>query len=171
MLSKEAEEDTTCNWHKNLIKVEFALNNTINRSTGFTASTLLFGVNQRGECCDKVMEYLQESIQKNDTRDLNHIREQASNTIKKNQDHNKNHFDMRHKPPRKYKVGDYVVLKNVVTTVGVNKKRLPKYRGPFEVAEVLHNDRYIVKDVEGLQLSRVPYKGVCSPANMKPYME
>lgn len=99
--------------------------------------------------CDKIIEHLQENVQKVDERDLAQIREQASYMIKRSQDYNKNYFDNRHKTPRKYGIGDYVVLKNVVTTPGVNKKLLPKYRGPFEVVEVLNNDRYVVKDVEG----------------------
>lgn len=63
-----------------------------------------------------------------------------------------------------------MMIKNVVTTAGVNKKLLPKYRGPFEVVKVLNNDRYVIRDIEGLQLTRIPYKGVCSPVNMKPYI-
>lgn len=169
MLSKECEEDTTANWYKKLTKIEFAINNTVNKSTGFSPSTLLFGVNQKGEVCDRIMEYMQTRNQ-NPNRDLLQIRREASDSIKKAQNQNKNYFDQKHKEARKYSEGDLVMIKNVVTTAGVNKKLAPKYRGPYEIYKILPNDRYLIRDVEGLQLTRLPYEGICAPANMKPYI-
>lgn len=169
MLSKEADENSTGNWYLNLSKIEFALNNTINRSTGHSPSILLFGIRQRGEICDKIMENLNEMNNKLEI-DLVKTREEASASIIKNQNYNKDYYDMRHKRPNKYKVGDFVVVRNIVTTPGINKKFLPKYRGPYQVVEVLNNDRYRIKDVPGIQISRLPYDGIFSPANMKHYV-
>lgn len=39
-------------WYKMLHKVEYAINNTINRSTGKSPSQIVFGFNQRGNCDD-----------------------------------------------------------------------------------------------------------------------
>lgn len=52
MLSKEADENTTSNWYNNLPKIEFALNNTVNRSTGYAPSILLFA--KRVNCVTKL---------------------------------------------------------------------------------------------------------------------
>lgn len=62
------------------------------------------------------------------------------------------------------------MIKNIINMPGINKKLFAKYRGPYEVEKVLPNDRYVIKDIEGLQLTRLPYKGVSSPANMRPFM-
>ena len=63
------------------------------------------------------------------------------------------------------------MIKNVDTMVGVNKKLIPQYKGPCVIASVLDNDRYIVKDVEGFQVTQIPYNGVVSPARMKMYVK
>lgn len=166
MLSKESVSPS--DWSKHLAKIEFALNNTESRSTGFSPSILLFGVHQKGEVFDKIKEYLDCINLVN--RDLIALRERASENIQKSQQYNKDYFDKLHKPPKVYKVGDYVMIRNVVTTPGINKKLLAKYRGPYEITKVLLNDRYLIQDIEGMQISRCPYKGICSPINMKPYV-
>jgi len=58
-------------------------------------------------------------------------------------------------------------LKNFVSVPGAWKKIIPKYKGPYKVHEALENDRYAISDVEGFQLSQVPYKGIWEAANMK----
>lgn len=109
MFSKEADENTTSNWVYSLTKVEFALNNTFNRSTGSCPSYLLFGVKQKGEFCDKVMEYIRDNVQTNNERNLELIRENAFNSILKNQKYNEEYYDKRHKSPYKYNIGDFVM--------------------------------------------------------------
>jgi len=44
-------------WHKSLGEIEFAINNTVNRTTGKTPSELLYGVNQRGHVVDALKEF------------------------------------------------------------------------------------------------------------------
>lgn len=67
----------------------------------------------------------------------------------------KNHRNMllKNNPAKKYKVGDYVVILNVDTKVGRNKKFIPKYRGPYVVCKELGHDRYVIRDIENCQLS------------------
>lgn len=55
-------------------------------------------------------------------------------------------------PTRKFGTGDYVVIRNVDT--------IKSYRGPYVVDKALRHDRYIIKDVEGCQLTHLPYDGV-----------
>ena len=170
MFSKLCEVNTTSDWSKYISKVEFAINNTINRGTGFEPSVLLYGVRQRGELCDRVQEFLEAIKSPEPKRELDKIREKSSELISRNQEYNKISYDKKHKLPRKYELGDYVLIKNIVSTTGINKKFLPKFRGPYEVVKILENDRYLIKDISGMQISRIPYNGICSPANMKPYM-
>ena len=63
-----------------------------------------------------------------------------------------------------------MVIKNVITTAGINKKLLPKFKGPYEIVEVLDNDRYLINDIPYMQITRLPYRGVRSAANMKKYI-
>lgn len=52
MCAKTVESSKTNLWYKVLPKIEFTLNNVVNRSIGTTPSMLLFGINQRGEFLD-----------------------------------------------------------------------------------------------------------------------
>lgn len=81
---------------------------------------------------------------------------------------NKVYYDKRYKG-HSYNVGDYVMVANVNTTVGVNKKLIPKYRGPCVIKSVLPNDRYIVTDIIGFQNSQTPYDGVLDASCLTPY--
>lgn len=156
-------------WDEILNKVEFAINNTVNRSTGYTPSMLLFGINQRGQIFDSLRDFLESN---NDPdRNLVLIREEASKNILKTQEYTKNWYDKRHKASHKYKVGDYVMVVNTDVSAGTNKKLIPKYRGPYVVKTVLDNDRYVVSDIEGFQVTQMPYEGIMAPSRMKPWLE
>lgn len=71
--------------------------------------------------------------------------------------------------PYCYKVGDHVMVANVDVTVGVNKKLIPKYKGPYIIEKVLPNDRYVVTDIIGFQNTQIPYDGVLDASRLKPY--
>lgn len=155
-------------WSNVINEVEFAINNTVCRSTGDTPSKLLFGVNQVGKIDDKLKWYF-EQRQAID-RNLELIREGASNKILKVQKCNEELYNKRRKKATIYSIGDLVMIKNVDTTPGVNKKFIPKYKGPYEVTKVLDKDRYIVSDVEGFQITQLPYVGTIAVDQMKKYL-
>lgn len=66
-----------------------------------------------------------------------------------------------------YSVGDYVMIRNFDCTPGANKKLIPSFKGPYVVKEVLDHDRYIVTDIEGFQLTQMPYTGTVGPDQIK----
>ena len=148
-----------------MAEAEFALNNTVNRSTEDTPARLLFGTNQVGRTNDELRVILQRQNQKD--RDLEEIRANAVTQMKVGDIYNKQYYDKKHKVPTKYKLGDYVMIKNVDVTPGVNKKLLPKYRGPYVVKRVLDNNQYTVCNPKSEQLTKLPFEGVCAPENMK----
>lgn len=166
LLAKITNED---DWNKQLGLAEFAINNTKNRSINNTPSMLLFGVDQRGKVADKIKEYLMLSnIQE---RNLIEIRDKAAERIAKTQEENQATYNSVHKSPHKYNIDDLVMVANYDSTPGINKKLLPKYRGPYRIASVLPNDRYIVTDVENWQVTQRPYKGTHAPAQMRPWVQ
>lgn len=101
-------------WVKQLGKIEFAFNNTVNRSIGTTPSKALFGVGQRGEIVDRLAEYFSGR-----ERNLENLRERAAVNIRKLQEYNKGR-KMCAKGDS-FRIGDYVVIRNVDATVGINK--------------------------------------------------
>lgn len=163
MLAKLSK--SSYSWDRAISEIEFALNNTVNRAIGDTIARLLFGTNQVGTVDDDLRLLLKD--QQSVDRGLEEIRSSAVVKIEASNRYNTRYYDRKHKTPTRYQLGDYLMLKNVDVTSGVNKKLLPKFRGPYVVKRILDNDRYVVCDPEGNQLTQLPFEGVCSPENMK----
>ncbi|XP_037939272.1 uncharacterized protein LOC119672324 [Teleopsis dalmanni] len=167
MLAKLSDPLEHADWVKQLLKIEFAINNSVNRSIGLTPSQALFGINQRGETVDKLTEYLDECISGLEGRDLELIRNSAQKCISRVQKYNLNRSKQVQKSAIEFKEGDFVVIKNVDTTAGTNKKLLPKFKGPYVVQKKLQNDRYVVRDIENAQITQIPYEGIIEACNIK----
>lgn len=171
MLSKFLHEKGQ-NWNIFLGKVQFCINNTYNRSIKNSPSKILFGINQHGETND-FLRLILEADSNHDirNRDLSVIRSAAQENIYDAQLKNKLYFDQSRKPPKTYKIGDYIMIKNVDTTPGVSKKHIPKFKGPYEIKAVLPNDRYVIKDIDGFQVTQTPLNSVYESKHIKPWIK
>lgn len=163
--------DAPSKWDRVLLGLEYSINNTICRATGETPARLLFGVEQRGSTGDVLRDLVRDRQDADEERDLSRLREDAAIAIKRDQEENAARYNLRRKPARKYKTGDYVDIRNVEATAGINRKLLPKFKGPYVVKKVLDNDRYVITDVDGFQLTQRPYTGVVAPDQMRPYLK
>lgn len=150
-------------------QVERAINNTVCRSTGETPSKLLFGVEQFQTANDNLRIIL-DSIS-TEERDLASLRESASKRIVESQEENERYYNLRRKAATRYNKNDYVMIRNIDTSVGSNKKLISKYKGPYIVKEVLDMDRYIISDVDGFQITQLPYNGIVAADQMKRYIK
>lgn len=61
-------------------EIEYSINNTVNRSTGKSPSQIIFGMDQRGPCTDRLKDLL-ETVDNPPNRDLSIIRDQATNVL------------------------------------------------------------------------------------------
>lgn len=166
MIEKLCEDPTK--WDKVLNHVEFAMNNTVCCSTGETPSKMLFGVDQIGEVNDKLK--IIKSSESFTNRDLLSIRESAALKISKCQKENETLYNQKHKAARFYHEGDYVMIRNIDTSVGINEKLIPRYKGPYVVKKILRFDRYVISDIEGFQVTQLPYSRVVAADQMRPYI-
>ena len=128
----------------------------------------LFGIRQKGKNIDSVREYL-ENTNNSDDRDLQNVRAQAQVNTTLSQEYNKKHYDKYRKKGHQFSVGDYVMVKNFDSTPGVARKLIPSFKGPYEIDKKLRNDRYLLKDIAGFQVSQKPYHGVWEAANLRPW--
>lgn len=147
-------------WSQKLSQIEYAINNSTHATTGETPSRLLFGINQRGGIVDELTEYLAEKNEGNGRAQLGKIRTEADEQIKRKQRYDEAKRREKCKRTRTFKVGENVVMRNVDTVIGSNKKLIPKFRGPYVIDKTLGNDRYVIKDINGCQLTQLPYDGV-----------
>lgn len=130
----------------------------------------MFGVPQRGPEVDTLTEYLDDLIEPSANRDIQTIRLDAVKNIERSQARNELQYLKRSVPPRQYDEGEFVVIRNVDTTIRKNKKLIPKYRGPYKIHRVLPNDRYVIRDVDNCQITQIPYNGVLEAARLKPWI-
>lgn len=165
-LSKLSEGNYHSDWYLQLPKIEYALNNTVHSSTEVTPSVLLFGTEQRGPLVDELCEYLANKEPANDTA-RSELWNLASENINQSQEYNLQHFSRTHLPATEFTEGEFVVIKNVDTTAGLNKKLIPLYKGPYVIAKKLPNDRYMVRDIDGCQVTQMPYRGILEANKLK----
>ncbi|XP_036142863.1 uncharacterized protein LOC118645589 [Monomorium pharaonis] len=166
MIAKLADERST-HWYNVIKDVEFACNNTTSKATNVCPSMLLFDLHQRGNAINGLRDAFDAIGQTKPLRDLTNLRKQASERIKESQNANKRDYDRKHKAAEKYEVGDKVMIRNFNNTAGVSPKMIPRFKGPYQVSRVLRNDRYVIMDIEGFQLSQTPYHGIWEASNMR----
>lgn len=94
-------------------RAEYAINNSANSSTRQTPCMLLYGVPQRGPEIDT--EYLDELQVPPIDRNLSALRQSAD--IKQSQARNEEPYLKQSFSPRQYKLGDFVVIRNVDTAL------------------------------------------------------
>lgn len=170
MLGKLTEPLNHANWTTKLPEVEYALNNSIHSSTGFAPSVLLFGIEQRGKIIDELTEYLDEKLE-TEPSDMTQLRKKAYENLCKAQEINLEQFGRCHKPAPQFEEGNFVVIKNVDTSVGHNKKLIPKFRGPYVIHKKLPNDRYVIRDIDGVRITQMPYDGILDAAKLKLWVD
>jgi len=98
---------------------------------------------------------------------LDKLRQDASNHIDKVHQQNKTYYDSKRKLPTNYSEGDLVLINNYDVTPGINKKLIPKFKGPYIIKKKLPNDRFVVTDIPGFQQNQRLYEGVISISNMR----
>lgn len=154
-------------WDVELKNIQYAINSMTNKSTGKSAHDLLFGFQPRNALQNKLILALEEQ----EPADVLQLRLEALVKIKKEQARQKDHFDRKRKRPHEYQQGDLVLIRRDPVACGEPRKLRPLFKGPYEVKEVLGNDRYLLADIEGAERTRRRFQSVYSSDLMKPWCE
>lgn len=166
MLAKLSSE-STLKWDKLLPKIEYVYNNTHNRSINNCPSVLLFGVQQNNLHSENynIETFIKNNQQAIENRNIEEIRDRAQKNIRDVQNYNKIVTDKKRIKNTQYRQGDFIVIKNNETN-----KLSAKFKGPYQIKKVLPNDRYVITDIEGFQVSSVPFNSVYSAHNIRKWM-
>jgi len=133
-----AVETSQRSWQDALAEVQLAMNCTINRVTKFSPLELLIGKEARPFGLLPINE------DNNDEVDKENLRKEAKKNMETQAKYDKNRFDKNKAKIINFKVGDHVLLKNEERH---QTKLDPKFKGPFEIIEVLDGDRYLLKSL------------------------
>lgn len=154
----------------NLAKAQYVMNNTFHTSIKGTPSTLLLGYEQRNhtECDSHLKEVVNElvNIESNSEESRQKSKEVVFEVANKIKMYNKNYYDSRHKKPTPYRIGDYVLIRNLQAKKGESRKIKPSYKGLYMVAKILSKNRYVVLDIPGFNITSKPYNTILSPDKM-----
>lgn len=155
-------------WDEHISEIQWGLNNTINKGTGKSPAQALFGLN--------LVSTSNALLQLNVTNDseslgtsLEDTRKEISEHIKENQNKQKQRFDKARKEV-KYKIGELVRVERDVPSVGKSRKLVPKLRGPYRIAEVLDNDRYVIEDTPLSKKGNRRFNGIFSVDKIHPWV-
>ncbi|XP_076284028.1 uncharacterized protein LOC143210757 [Lasioglossum baleicum] len=139
LIATAAELNNSKSWQESLESVQLALNCTVNLTTKHSPLELLIG---------KVARPMSLSVVNNEDEglDLSDIREQVTQAFDRNAAEDKTRFDSSKAEIIRFSVGNYVLIENHER----NQTKLDaKFRGLYKIVEVLPNDRYRLKSING----------------------
>ncbi|GBO10219.1 hypothetical protein AVEN_268841-1 [Araneus ventricosus] len=93
----------------------------------------------------KLRELIEEEIRSNFQESRENLRKDAKQQILKVQESNRKTYNLRRKPPNKYKINDIVAIKR--TQHGPGLKFKSKFLGPYKITKIKPNDTYDVKKI------------------------
>jgi len=70
-----------------------------------------------------------------------------------------------------YNNGDYVLIRDTRPTIGESTKLKPKYKRPYMVERSLGNNRYVVTDISGFNLTSRPLNTILSSDKIKHWIK
>lgn len=155
-------------WDTVLGRVQWGMNNTLNKGIGKSPSEALFGITLTSQGDNLFADILSETRR---IGDVSSVRNEISSHISNDQIAQKKNFDKHRKKARVYNVGDLVkILKPVASNDGKSKKLLPKYTGPFRITRALGNDRYEVSSIPGSSVTSKPYCNTWAADRIQPWI-
>lgn len=133
----EVKKDKT--WQDSIPDIQLAINSTVSRVTKTSPLELFIGKVARPLSLLVLGDHDETEV------DIEEIRERAARSITENAVQDKHRFDKTKAKVSNFKVGDFVLIENHER----NQTKLdPKYRGPFEVIELLEGNRYLLKSLD-----------------------
>lgn len=170
-LAKLSESAHT--WSEPLSTVQYVINNTVHLALKSSPSKILLGYDQRNHT-DRELKELVTEIAKIDSdllKERETKRKESELVTQHLRQYNKLKYDQRHRKPTAYKTGEYVLIRDLQSKAGVSKKLKPNYKGPYVIDKVLNNNRYVVKDIPGFNITARPYNAILSPDKIKPWIK
>lgn len=136
-------------------------------------SKILFGFEQRNHCDNSLARFTQaladvETELEKERKDSRDTALHATNVLR---NYNKMYRDSHCKKPTLYKDGDYILIRDDRSKIGVSSKLKPKYKGPYQVSKSLGNNRYVVTDIPGFNITQKPMDTILSSDRIKPWVK
>lgn len=160
-------------WKTILDTVQYVINNTYHSVVKTTPAKLMFGFDQRNHRDHAFAQFVK--ILTDSDASIEMERDSVRNTAKTATEliraYNKKYKDAHTRKPSVYDKGDYVLIRNLSVKAGENSKLKPNYRGPYMIAKCLGNNRYVVRDIPGFNITTRPYNSILSADKIKSWIK
>lgn len=160
-------------WDEYIGDIQLGINTTVNKTTGKSASELLFGCKLVNASENILSDVINVTSQHVSGKELTHLRSEAKNRIDKQQEISKRDFDRRRKKGTSYKVGDLIRIERTIVDkehVGKSKKLVAKFHGPYRILKILPNDRFLVEDTPLTRKGNKRYENVVALDKVHPWL-
>lgn len=160
-------------WKSKLGSMQYVINNTHHSGIKATPAKLMLGYEQRNHEDFPLAQFTQAflDIDTNLEAERDRVRDNAVEATDLIRHYNKQYRDNKHEKPTKYKEGTFVMIRNTRIKPGENAKLKPNYKGPYLVAKSLGNNRYVIKDIPGYNLTSKPLNTILSSDKLKPWIK
>jgi len=136
--------------------IQYVVNNTYHSSLKSTPSKLLFGYDMRNHSDADLVSTLNRITQielacdhaRNDSRQI--ATEVSDKIIIR-------YIMINSSMPSRYNIGDYVLIRDTTLKPGEDRKLKSNYKGPYQVTKVLSNNRFVIQDIPGFNVTPRPY--------------
>lgn len=68
-------------------------------------------------------------------------------------------------------IKDFVLIRELSSKPGENKKFKMKYKGPYQVSKVLNKNRYVITDIPGFNVTTKSYNSILSSDKLKRWIK
>lgn len=137
------------NWDDYVSLAMFTYNNHIHSSTGFTPFELIFGRKSHipsSLSSAPEFRYSYDDYHSNLKLKFNKAYEMARQHLIKNKERSKIYYDKKNNVTEsKFKIGDFVYIKNQQIKPGLTKKLSEKFKGPYEITKLNPNNTVKLK--------------------------
>lgn len=160
-------------WEELLGTIQYVTNNTYHSVIKATPSKLLLGYDQRNHS-DRILAKYVDELTKVDSDlqiERSKQREISQEATQKIREYNKVYFDKSHKKSTMYNVGDYIMLRDTQGKTGEHNKFKVNYKGPYIIHKCLRNNRYVIRDIPGFNITAKALDTIVSSDKIKPWVK
>jgi len=156
-------------WKEKLHNLQYVLNNTCHSATHSSPSKLMFGYEQRNHDDYNFSIFVKrlseiDSVLEKERAEARTLADSATDLVRH---YNKDYKDTHSRKPTLYKEGDYVLIRDTRIKPGESAKVKASYKGPYVIYKSLGNNRYVIRDIPGFNISARPYNSILSSDKLK----
>jgi len=160
-------------WEASVERLQYVINNTYHSVVKASPSKLMLGYEQRNHADFPLAQYTAQltAVDFDLEAQRAHARDAANAATDLIRNYNKEYRNQRAKKPTMYKEGELVLIRNTRNKPGESGKLKPSYKGPYLIKKSLGNNRYVVCDVPGFNLTSRPLDTILSADKIKRWIK